>query len=151
MSSDRYEDARRLRKAVAVLEQHIARAFVEARGAVLAGVQPKPAPAPGAPAPAPETTPSMGWQGPPPPNAPRLEAENLSPEEARDLLRGYVQDLRAVAHSFDNCAKLVSLLADLLEGAPVSMRQASTTPSAQTGTVTTERRERRSPTKGWSL
>lgn len=161
MTHDRFEQMRRLRAGVGALEQQLAHVFSEARDAVRAGVKPRPPPEPAArrapPSPDPDATPSMGWQGPPPPNAPRLEAENLTPEEAQQRLRAYVADLRAVAHAFDNCGKLVGLLADLVEHAPGRMRHQQPPRASQAATqpVTpepTRQPKRQQPiSKRWGL
>ena len=69
--------------------------------------------------PPPETetppAPSYGFQEPAPPDAPKLEAENVTPEDARARLLDYVAVLRRFSEQMNNVSRFSDAIADLLE------------------------------------
>lgn len=104
----------------AQLENQVADLLRNSIGAVRDGATPRaprePEPGPPAPAPAPEPgPPHYGFQNPAPPNAPKLEPENISPQEARKRLQDYIACVRRFGDHMQNVGKLSHALADLLE------------------------------------
>lgn len=71
------------------------------------------------PGPAPEPSgPNWGfYQQPAPPNAPKLEADVVTPEEARARLARSIRTLRSCATRLHNASRLVGAIADMVEAA----------------------------------
>ncbi len=98
------------------LERSAAECFRQTTAAVKAGQAPR-APSEFDPAVgvADPPAPAFGWQQPAPADAPKLEAENVEPEEAARRLRGYIGILRNFARQMHNVSRLTDATADLLE------------------------------------
>jgi hypothetical protein len=98
------------------LERSAAEVFRQTTAAVKAGQAPR-APSEHDPATAPTDppAPAFGWQQPAPPDAPKLEAENVEPEQAALQLQKYIAVLRRFAGQMNNVSRLTDATADLLE------------------------------------
>lgn len=98
------------------LERSAAEVFRQSRAAVKAGQAPR-APSEFDPAVggADPPAPAFGWQQPAPPDAPKLEAENVPPEQAAMRLQKYIAVLRRFAGQMSNVSRLTDATADLLE------------------------------------
>ena len=113
------------------LERVAADAFREAQAAILGQ---KIAPQiPGVVfTPPPETemppAPSYGFQEPAPPDAPKLEAENVRPEDAQATLLEYIAVLRRFAVQMHNVSRFSDAIADLLEHGTVQAKEHSVGP-----------------------
>lgn len=98
------------------LERSAASAFEQTRAAVTGGQPPRPPTATVTPPPEGEPpAPSYGFQDPAPPDAPKLEPQNYTPEEAQDQLVRYVAVLRRFAKQMHNVSRFADATADLLQ------------------------------------
>lgn len=110
------EDFAELAATGSALERSAAAAFEQTRAAVTGGQPPRP-PTPTV-TPPPEDSPpapSYGFQEPAPVDAPRLEAQNYTREEAQDHLASYVAVLRRFAGQMNNVSRFADATADLLQ------------------------------------
>jgi len=98
------------------LERSAAEVFRQTTAAVKAGQAPR-APSETEPAvgEADPPAPAFGWQQPAPPDAPKLEAENIEPEQAAIRLQSYIGILRRFAGQMSNVSRLTDATADLLQ------------------------------------
>lgn len=117
------------------LERVAADAFRDAKAAVM-GQQVAPR-VPGVvftPPPETETppAPSYGFQEPAPPDAPKLEADIVSPEDARARLLEYIRVLRRFAVQMHNVSRFSDAIADLLEHGTVQPKEHSVGPGRPT-------------------
>lgn len=118
------EDFAELASKGSQLERSAAECFRQTTAAVKTGQSPR-APSEFEPAvgEADPPAPAFGWQQPAPADAPKLEAENVEPEEAGRRLRGYIAVLRDFARQMHNVSRLSDATADLLEHGAVRAKE----------------------------
>lgn len=117
------------------LERVAADAFRECKAAIMGQeIAPRVPGVTFTPPPETETPPAPhhGFQEPAPPDAPKLEAENVTPEDAQEKLLEYIAVLRRFAEQMHNVSRFSDAIADLLEHGTVRPKGHSVGPGRST-------------------